>query len=175
MEHLKEIKDRDLFERYIEECFRYEFTITYNPKYVYSAEYALSMTDYVMKDVYDFCRRRSKRFRGDTYDSFYFNYCVEFQKNGYPHIHGTMFTGDHIPPQALANFESKMYRKYGRTDVYATGKVDKMHKNDHFDGTWQEYIRKESECKMYSYDDWFVDTTCNKIERFLVPDKVLEL
>lgn len=117
--------------------YRYEFTVTYNPKYIEDIPYALSMTDYVIEDVQKYLNRNSPQV------GYAYNYVVEFQKNGYPHIHGTMFSVSRLSPSSLGNFEKLLGRKYGKSAIYATGHIDKIHHNDHFQGTWQQYIEKE--------------------------------
>lgn len=127
--------------------FRYEFTITYNPKYIESIEYALTMTPFIYEDLVRFCNRNQAQ--GD----YAFNYVVEYQSNGYPHIHGTLFVGKRFTPQSVNNLEKAFIRKYGRSDIYSTGQVDKFHKNDHFEGTWQQYIEKE-QTPIYFYSEF---------------------
>jgi hypothetical protein len=116
--------------------YRHEITITYNPKYIYDIPYAESMTEHVIQDIQRHIIRQST-------SEFLYNYVVEYQKNGYPHIHATTFTTHLVSPSALGNFEKLLSRKYGKSAIYATGQKDKIHHNDHFDGTWQEYIHKE--------------------------------
>lgn len=151
MEHINQFEDRELFEHYIDQTFRHEFTITYNPKFIYDIDYADSMTDFVIKDIVSLGKRVSTDKRSGVSNKFYFNYVVERHENGWPHIHGTLFTLDRIKPQTLANWEASFGRKYGRTAVWATGLQDKIHKNDHFEGTWQNYLHKEGVVKMYEY------------------------
>lgn len=157
MEHLKylrEFNNDDIKEGQfygIPQKYRHEFTVTYNPKFIYDIAYAESMTHHVIMDIFKWTLRQVKVFRKEQWDSFLFNYVVEYQSNGYPHIHGTILTNDVIKPIALANLESLMKRKYGRTEVYATGNRDRVHKNDHFEGTWQQYLCKEGVPKAYQY------------------------
>lgn len=118
--------------------FRYEFTVTYNPKWIESVDYAESLTDYVIDDIRRFLRRNC-----DSNSNLY-NYVVEYQKNGMPHIHGTIFNEHRFKSQTLENLEKSLQRKYGKTMIYSTGHIDKIHKNDHFNGSWQEYLSKEA-------------------------------
>lgn len=157
--NLIEINNKDLFDTYTQSYYRYEFTVTYNPKFIYSKEYAETMTHYVIKDVYDMAKRNSKVKRKQEYNPFFFNYVVEYMKNGYPHIHGTLFTYLHLMPQTLANWESKFYRKYGKTEIWATGLEDRIHKNDHFNGTWQQYLCKEGIPRYYQWHPHVEDKT----------------
>jgi len=117
--------------------FRYEFTVTYNPKYIESIDYANSLTTYVQDDIERYMHRNTTQY------DYAFNYVVEYQKNGYPHLHGTMFSLFRFTPQSLNNLEKSLGRKYGKSAVYSTGHIDKIHTNDHFTGTWSEYIEKE--------------------------------
>lgn len=100
------------------------------------------MTPYVQEDIHKFLLRNSSF-------GFLFNYVVEYQSNGYPHLHGTMFTYERIKPQSLLNLEQCLKRKYGKSMIYSTGKNDKVHTNDHFTGTWQQYIHKEQQPKYF--------------------------
>lgn len=161
--------DFDLFNVYTKDYYRYEFTVTYNPRFIYSIEYAESMTHYVIKDIFDMAKRNSKIKRENSYNPFFFNYVVEHHENGYPHIHGTLFTYLHLMPQTLANWESKFYRKYGKTQVWATGLVDKVHKNDHFQGTWQEYLRKDNIPRYFQWDPNVEDKTRKEPIQFSYP------
>ena len=145
--------DEDVMLQFASDCFRLEFTCTFDQRMIYSIDYAMTVIPYVMQDIHKFTMRNSKTrkindqfFRFDDYG---YNYCIEYQKNGYPHIHGTIFLKKQLKLGSHHNFEAVMRRKYGRAQLWATGKEDRVHNNDHFNGTWQEYIKKESKVSNY--------------------------
>lgn len=167
MEHLEQIKkEQFLSQLYVNQPYRYEFTVTYNPKFIDDIEYANTMTDFVIKDVFKLARRHSKVKDMNMHNTFWLAYVVEEQSNGYPHIHGLLATTTRIRPSTLFNWEQSFYRKYGRTQVYSTGVIDKQHKNDHFEGTWMEYLEKEKKVNYYSCYDTFTDNTDSRITEF---------
>lgn len=152
--HLEEIEDftkatKDSF-------FRYEITVTLNPKYIHSNDYAETMVPHIVNDVFKAGLRMSQH-KG-WYSDFEFNVVKEYQKNGMPHIHGTILTESPILPTKLMNTEQLFKRKYGKTVIWATGHRDHHHINDHFDGTWQEYLRKDDIPKYYRFTELFTNT-----------------
>lgn len=156
--HLREITDF-AFEIASHDLYRYEFTVTFNPKFIFSIDYAHTMLPEVIHDIFQLGCRVSKKKRSDYTNSFLFNYTVEYHKNGYPHIHGTLLLQDPLQPVTCQNWQSKFYRKYGKTDVWATGQTDKIHKNDHFEGPWSQYLKKEGQVTYYRYDQNYFDLT----------------
>jgi len=143
MPHFINNVNQEEFYSELEDVYRYEITVTYNPKYIDTIEYAETMTDYVHHDLQRFLQRQS------TVCDYKYNYVVEHHENGYPHIHGTLYSYLRIKPESLFNLEKSLQRKYGRSSIWATDKTDKIHHNDHFTGTWQEYLHKEGEPKYY--------------------------
>jgi len=125
------------FYPYIEDFYRIEFTVTYKSRYMPGIEYANSLNNDVMIRIINFVEANIEGEWG------YVNYVVENQQNGYPHLHGTIFTENIIRPNSVHNLEKALYRLYGSSQLYCTGKRDYHHKNDHFEGGWQDYLHKE--------------------------------
>lgn len=149
--HLERIDNFDNYKEY----YRYEITVTMNHKHIHSADYGETLIPHIVNDVFKAGLRMSHH-KG-WYDDFAFNVVKEYQKNGWPHIHGTILTQHPVAPSKLKNTENLMYRKYGKTDIYATGKIDKWHTNDHFEGPWQEYLTKEGELYHYAFRETYIN------------------
>lgn len=128
---------KNCFNLWLESYYIHEFTVTYNPKFIYDIPYALSMTDYVIMDIQKLLDRNAND------RDYIYNYTIEYQKNGYPHIHGTFCTPNLLGVTTLFNFEKKLTRQFGKTMIWATGHINKQHHNDHFTGTWQQYLEKD--------------------------------
>lgn len=141
------------FKKDTENMYRHEFTVTYSPRYIPDKEYAHTLTTHVIDDIFHWCIRNNKVQRCRDYNEFTFCYVVELQKNGWPHIHGTFCTQHPMRPVSVRNLESSLIRKYGKTDIYATGKVDYYHKEkpDWEGGPWSEYIKKEGKVKYFKW------------------------
>lgn len=137
---LNRVVKEEFYGNYIgDHLYRIEFTVTYNPRYMPDIAYADSLNVEVVSRIINFVEQ-NQQCEGD---GAFLNYVIERHQNGFPHIHGTIFTENIIRPSSVHNLEKSLYRMYGATQVYCTGKFDKWHKNDHFEGNWQDYLHKE--------------------------------
>ena len=74
----------------------------------------------------------------------FINYVKEYQENGNPHLHGTIMTQERITPSLQGSWEQMLKRWYGKSEIWYTGSGNKYHKNDHFEGSWQQYLKKDN-------------------------------
>jgi len=122
--------------------YRYEITQTFRSMW-YSFS-AMKQVQWVVIWLYNHCKSHK-----ETLLDAYFEFCVEYHKSGehtgYPHIHGTLYTQQEIKGDTLFNWSNALYRKWGRSSIYATNWHDKWHKNDHYEGPWSKYLLKEVE------------------------------
>lgn len=128
------------------EWLRYEFTITFNPKWYCSPHDALDECPNVIKAI----ATKAMHFVAQN-DHVYLNYVIEYQKNGMPHIHGTLMTETRLTNVSMHNWEQFLNRYYGKSQIWYTGCQNKLHKNDHFEGNWQQYLVKEQPDKYKSF------------------------
>lgn len=118
---------------------RYEFTTTFNPKWYCSPQDAADEVPRVIKAI----ATKAMHFIGQN-DHIYLNYVVEYQKNGMPHVHGTLMTEARLTNVSMHNWEQFLNRYYGKSQIWFTGSGNKFHKNDHFEGSWQQYLIKDN-------------------------------
>lgn len=138
----------------------YEVTVTMNPKF-YTLEKATRYMKSIASDVMsDFLRLSS--------GIGFVQYCVEYQENGMPHIHFNIIIETDIEAISLNNLKSKYTRSYGKTKIYYTGNEDKLHHNDHYHGTWSNYLNKEVNANevngkqhYFEYEIWKYDVMRN--------------
>jgi len=118
---------------------RYEVTVTFNPKW-YS-----DLTD--MESAYnDIIEKLIIKAHSalNQNESCHFNYVKEYQSNGAPHMHGTLMFYHRLTNSRLTNWEQFFQRLYGKTQIWYTGDKDKIHKNDHYEGPWSGYLKKDN-------------------------------
>lgn len=117
---------------------RYEVTITFDPKLYYGPEdcenYINNVWENLTVKVYGQLQLDERA---------YIAFTKEYQANGMPHVHATVVMFHRLKPMTQHNWEQFFRRNYGKTTIYYTGKNDKWHKNDHFEGPWSEYLKKD--------------------------------
>lgn len=133
--------------------FIYELTVTINRNSTpidYAYQKMAQIANDINRKTYFFTRKyHKKRGTHSKVEYSYFNYCVEYHmqldinKPRYPHIHAQIFLPVLLDNQQFNNWIKEFQRKYGRTSLFCTNKEDKMHKNDHFEGRWSEYLKKD--------------------------------
>lgn len=116
----------------------YEGTVTFT-RYYWSMAMAISSIDQVIADV---IKPIVKDFH---FNMWHLRYCVEYHKDGYPHVHFQVLASSPICPQTQHNIHARLCRRYGKSHWWQTGEEDKFHENDHFAGLWSEYLIKDRE------------------------------
>lgn len=142
--------DKDYYKQ-IEYMYKHEFTVTYNRKRIWDIPYAYTMTDFIIQDIESALSRYKKREikKGAGEPCTVYNYVVEHHQDGWPHVHGTYYTSHIQPSVHTSNLEALLSRKYGFSDIYCTGLIDKFHPKSGL--KWSEYIKKEGVVKYYFY------------------------
>lgn len=132
-----------------ENTHRYELTITFNPKFYCNIPdmevECETIYEKIMIKIFSFLNMDEMA---------YFNIVKEYQKNGAPHIHGTFLFNKRMMNPTLTNWEQFFTRLYGKSTIYYTGKYDKIHKNDHFNGTWTNYLKKDNPENYQEFELW---------------------
>jgi len=128
---------------------RYEFTITFNPKFYCDIADMEEQCNHVFTKIaikiYTYLNMNEKA---------YFNIVKEYQTNGAPHLHGTFLFNRRMQNSNITNWEQFFTRLYGKSAIYYTGIHNKEHKNDHFKGTWQNYLLKDNPENYKEYELW---------------------
>lgn len=118
---------------------RYEFTITFNPKFycdIADMEDQILLVDEKIRiKIFSFLNMQ---------EIAYYNIVKEYQQNGAPHLHGTFLFNKRMTNTNLTNWEQFFTRIYGKSAIYYTGIKNKIHKNDHYNGSWQNYLLKDN-------------------------------
>lgn len=128
-----------IFNTEIDNTHRYEITITFNPKWYSSNQDMLDHIPEILKQL-----RIKSCSPLSNFSHCYFNYVTEYQKNGAPHVHATLIYDQRLNISHLTNWEQFFKRLYGKTSIFYTGKYDKIHTNDHYVGTWSNYLKKDN-------------------------------
>lgn len=116
--------------------WRYELTVTYDPKY-YPLSLALTRVSHVVGDVVRFMIKEAK-------PRCWIDYGVEYHRNSYPHIHFHLHSVAPLEPEKTKILVARLCKRYGRTQFYQTGHNDFEHEKDGVKVLWSDYIKKES-------------------------------
>jgi hypothetical protein len=140
-----------LFSKYVRalELHRYEITISLNPKFAPSKSIGYDLIEEALNEIVKLSNKHCFNKNDRHHARWMFEYVVEHQKNGMPHLHLTLCLPRKLTTLNQNNWERKFVRMFGISTIYYTGMEDKIHKNDHFEGPWSLYLRKES--NVYSY------------------------
>lgn len=129
----------DVFKRHI-----YEITLTFNPKYFPNAEYAYDYIEYYhMKLLYKILPNHNNTLG----EILIIN--TEFHKNGFPHLHGIIYSSYKWANTKIHNVEQFFNREMGRCSIYYTEYKDKYHTTPEM--YWSKYIIKEGKNKYQQY------------------------
>lgn len=163
---VKEIVPIDWSKEYLN-THRYEITITFNPKWFSN-----------IKDMEIHCKTIIEQLIIKCHSalqmncSMYINYVIEYQSNGHPHIHATLMFDTRLVNSRLTNWEQFFQRLYGKTQIWYTGSVDKIHRNDHFTGPWSKYLLKDNP---ENYHEYRVEKWNRKAEHIIRDEIAYEL
>lgn len=120
----------------------YEVTVTFNQHY-----WTLQATvDYGIRQCIGMLVKKLQQKAG----WFEMDYTVEYQKNGYPHLHAQIFTREELHADQQRSISGSLKTRFGRADWYQTGKEDYVHteiskETGEMKGKWSNYIRKDLE------------------------------
>lgn len=118
---------------------KYEITITFNPKFYFDNQDMENHFESIHDRLKIKCYSQLNK-NGECY----YNSVKEYQTNGAPHFHGTVLLPSRMANSTITNWEQFFKREYGKTTIYYTGLNNKVHNNDHFNGTWYEYLFKDN-------------------------------
>lgn len=119
--------------------YYYEFTVTYAQAF-WSLPTAMRSVPQVIADV---LKPAIRTIRDDPIRRLQLNYGIEYQENGYPHIHGHLLTMWELTPDIQKNILQRLCRRFGKSQWYQTGQEDKFHEVSGM--FWSQYIKKDAE------------------------------
>lgn len=132
--HEKDIADINVKE--IDRRYIYEITITFNRQYFCTQQDAFDHINYIIEKLIFKIADNRYDYNGTMMD-----YNIEYHQDGWPHVHGTIFSTFRWPNSKIHNVQHFFNREVGRTMIYYTGQKIKYHEVPQM--YWDDYIKKD--------------------------------